>query len=79
MVEIEWRRLRADQLRDRARDNAIVILPVASLEQHGQHLPVEVDSRLGEEIAARTARKITARGQSVVVLPVQSTGNTTTD
>ena len=74
MVEIEWRRLRADQLRDRARDNAIVILPVASLEQHGQHLPVEVDSRLGEELVARTATKIAARGQPVVVLPTIWTG-----
>ena len=29
MPEIEWRNLRADQLREKARDNAIVILPVA--------------------------------------------------
>lgn len=74
MVEIEWRRLRADQLRDRAREDAIVILPIASLEQHGQHLPVEVDSRLGEELVARTARKIAGRGEPVVVLPVLWTG-----
>lgn len=74
MAEIEWRRLRADQLRERARDDAIVILPVASLEQHGPHLPVEVDSLLGEEIAARTGAKIAARGQQVVVLPVLWTG-----
>ena len=72
--EVEWRRLRADQLRDLARQDAIVILPVASLEQHGPHLPVEVDSRLGEEVATRTARKAAARGQAVVVLPVLWTG-----
>ena len=41
--EVEWRRLRADQLREKARHDAMVILPVASLEQHGPHLPVEVD------------------------------------
>ena len=40
--EVEWRRLRADQLRDLARRDAIVILPVAALEQHGPHLPVEL-------------------------------------
>ena len=73
-TEVEWRRLRADQLREMARQDAIVILPVASLEQHGPHLPVEVDSRLGEEVAARTARKAVARGQAVVVLPVLWTG-----
>jgi len=72
--EIEWRRLRADQLRERARQNAIVILPVGSLEQHGPHLPVEVDSMLGETVALRTAREIAARGHPVVVLPVIWTG-----
>jgi creatinine amidohydrolase len=73
-MEIEWRRLRADELRDRAAANAIVIIPVAALEQHGPHLPVEVDSTLGEELARRIAREIAARGEPVVVLPVLWTG-----
>lgn len=74
MAEVEWRRLRADQLRALAQQDAIVILPVASIEQHGPHLPVEVDSRLGEEVAARTARKAQERGQPTIVLPVLWTG-----
>lgn len=74
MPEVEWRRMRADQLRALAAQDAIVILPVASIEQHGPHLPVEVDSRLGEEVAARTARKAIARGQPTLVLPVLWTG-----
>ena len=74
MAETEWRKLRADQLRDLAKQDAIVILPVASLEQHGQHLPVEVDSILGETVAARTAAKVDARGVRVLVLPVLWTG-----
>jgi creatinine amidohydrolase len=74
MAETEWRKLRADQLRDLAKRDAIVILPVASLEQHGPHLPVEVDSMLGETVAERTAAKIAARGLAVVVLPVLWTG-----
>jgi creatinine amidohydrolase len=73
-MQVEWRKLRADQLREKARQDAIVILPVASLEQHGPHLPVEVDSMLGETVAARTAEKAQALGQSVVVLPVLWTG-----
>jgi creatinine amidohydrolase len=72
--EVEWRKLRADQLRERAQHDAIVILPVASLEQHGPHLPVEVDSMLGETVAVRAAAKIAGRGQAVVVLPVLWTG-----
>jgi creatinine amidohydrolase len=72
--ETEWRKLRADQLRDLSKRDAMVILPVASLEQHGPHLPVEVDSMLGETVAARSAAKIAARGHAVVVLPVLWTG-----
>jgi len=74
MAEFEWRRLRADQLRDLATRDAIVVLPVASLEQHGPHLPVEVDSMLGEAVAARTAAKVQAKGVPIVVLPVLWTG-----
>jgi creatinine amidohydrolase len=73
-MHTEWRKLRADQLREQARNNAIVILPVASIEQHGPHLPVEVDSMLGETVAARTAEKVQAKGQAVLVLPVLWTG-----
>ncbi len=72
--EVEWRKLRADQLRERARNDAIVILPIAALEQHGPHLPVEVDTMLGETVAVRAAREIAQRGVSVVVLPVLWTG-----
>jgi len=68
--EIEWRRLRADQLREMARRDAMVILPLGAIEQHGPHLPVEVDSRLGEEVALRTARVMADRGQPVLVLPM---------
>jgi len=72
--EVEWRKLRADQLREKARHDAMVILPVASLEQHGPHLPVEVDSMLGETVALRAADRIAAKGQRAVVLPVLWTG-----
>jgi creatinine amidohydrolase len=74
MAEVEWRRLRADQLRDYSRADAIVILPVAALEQHGPHLPVEVDALLGETVALRTARKAEAMGTPTLVLPVLWTG-----
>ena len=74
MPEVEWRKLRADQLRDLARQDAIVILPVASLEQHGPHLPVEVDTMLGETVALRTAAEGGGDGHADVVLPVLWTG-----
>ena len=51
--EVEWRRLRADQLRELARQDAIVILPIASLEQHGPHLPVLTDVLIAQAYLAR--------------------------
>jgi len=72
-TEIQWRRLRADQLRERAKQNAIVIVPVGAMEQHGPHLPVEVDSLLAETIALQTAR-LMVNTTPVVVLPCLWTG-----
>lgn len=68
-MEIEFRRLRADEARERAAANAIAIVPLGSIEQHGPHLPVEVDSLLAQEVAMRAARKLDARGEAVVTLP----------
>lgn len=73
-MEVEWRRLRADELREAAKQDAIVILPVASLEQHGPHLPVETDTTIGNEVAVRTARRIATLGDRALVLPVLWTG-----
>ena len=71
---MEWRRLRADELREMAQADAMVIVPVAALEQHGPHLPVEVDTILGETVALRAAQKVAERGQKALVLPVLWTG-----
>ena len=40
-----------DQLADK--DKAVVILPVASIEQHGPHLPVYTDSIIAQEVLSR--------------------------
>lgn len=56
-METSWARLKAHELRDLASKDAVVILPVASIEQHGPHLPVMTDTRIGEEMARRAAEK----------------------
>src|SRR5262249_56551892 len=63
-----WSELTAAELRDKARDNAIVLLPVASMEQHGPHLPVGVDSILCEGICRRAAEAV-AGGMGGLVAP----------
>ena len=61
MIEVDWARLKAHELRKLANEDAIVILPIASIEQHGPHLPVMTDTRLGQEVAHRAARKAYAK------------------
>ncbi|MBI3507375.1 MAG: creatininase family protein [Proteobacteria bacterium] len=68
-IEFEWSRLKSADLRALAARDAIVILPVASTEQHGPHLPTSVDTMLVGEVARRAARKVAA-SLPVVVAPI---------
>jgi len=46
MASVLWQDLTAEELRSKAAQDAVVVLPVASIEQHGPHLPVGVDTIL---------------------------------
>ncbi|MEO8305487.1 MAG: creatininase family protein [Betaproteobacteria bacterium] len=72
MTEVEWWRLKAAEINALAARNAVVILPVGSTEQHGPHLPTQVDALLAGEIARRAARKIAATTPIVVAPTVWS-------
>jgi creatinine amidohydrolase len=72
--EFEWMRLTAEELRARAAEDAMVIIPVASLEQHGPHLATGVDIILGTGVAHATAQRISAASRPVVVTPCVWTG-----
>ena len=64
-----WNRMRAEELRASAQADAIVILPVASTEQHGPHLATGVDDVLCSEICRRAAERLHGRGVPAVVAP----------
>ncbi|MEO5633339.1 creatininase family protein [Gaiella sp.] len=51
---------------ERGRAGALCLLPVGSLEQHGEHLPVGTDSLLAETVALRAAD---AAQRDVLVAP----------
>lgn len=68
MVEVEWNRMTAPELRELADADAIVLLPVASTEQHGPHLATGVDTFLCGEACRRTAQLVTAH-RPIVVAP----------
>lgn len=64
-----WNRMTAEELRAKAEADAIVVLPVASTEQHGPHLATGVDDILCSEICRRTAERLETEGVPVVVAP----------
>jgi creatinine amidohydrolase len=72
--EFEWMWLTAEELRARAAEDALVVIPVASMEQHGPHLATGVDIILGTAVAHRTAALLAAEGGPVVVTPCVWTG-----
>ncbi len=55
MALVEWARMKAQEVRALADKNAVVILPIAAIEQHGPHLPTMTDTRIGAEVARRAA------------------------
>jgi creatinine amidohydrolase len=63
-----WKELTAEDLRAKAAANAIVVLPVASVEQHGPHLPVGVDTFLCEAVC-KAGAELAVKDQPVVVAP----------
>lgn len=67
MTEKRWNRLSASELRDLAQRDAVVLLPVGSTEQHGEHLPTGVDDFLAAEVCRRAAAAATTL--PVVVAP----------
>ena len=67
MAEVHWSRMRASEINALARRDTIVIVPIASTEQHGPHLPTQVDCLLVGTIAERAARQTTS--VPVIVTP----------
>ena len=65
-MEHRWDRLTAPEICAHAAAGAVVVLPVASLEQHGPHLPVWTDSLIGHAVALAGAQRATT---PTVVLP----------
>lgn len=64
---VRWGELRAPELRALAEARATVVVPVASIEQHGPHLPTMTDTLLGTSIAYEAAERLVADGRPCVV------------
>jgi creatinine amidohydrolase len=66
------------ELRELAkRDDVVVVIPTATLEDHGYHLPIDTDVRLVEAIAEGGVRGFNERGDARALLfPTQVHGYT---
>ncbi|MBI2847906.1 MAG: creatininase family protein [Chloroflexi bacterium] len=70
--KIKWEEFRRTEFADAVTADGVVIIPVASTEQHGDHLPVNTDASACYTIACRAAEAV--RDFPVIVLPVMWTG-----
>ena len=71
MREVLWERLKRTEIEQAAKAGAVAIIPIASLEQHANHLPVNTDSNIVSTVARRAAQAVEF---PVLVLPTVWTG-----
>jgi creatinine amidohydrolase len=62
---LRYERLTWPEVRRAAGQDRVALVPVATLEDHGPHLPVDTDLRIVSEICERAA----AAADRVVLLP----------
>ncbi len=73
--QVCWDNLTSPELKKLAEDNAIVLIPTGSTEQHGPHLPVGCDAILAGWFARRAAEGLQAKGVPAVVTPTFAIAN----
>ncbi len=71
-----WAELTTTDFADGALSDAVAILPVAAIEQHGPHLPLATDVIINQGVidAACAMSSLQAAGLQAVVLPMQAIG-----
>ena len=68
-----WRTLKTTDFADLDREGTVVILPLAAIEQHGPHLPLDVDLRINEGIMSAVA-DAAPDDLPFLILPTQAVG-----
>lgn len=67
MKKVLWEQMRRTEFEAAVKADAVVIIPVASIEQHTNHLPINTDTNTCSTIARRAAEAVDAF--PVLVLP----------
>jgi len=63
-------RLTSKQVKELPKEQALVILPVGAVEQHGPHLPVMTDTLIGEATLTQTLEKVDKEAPVWLLPPV---------
>jgi creatinine amidohydrolase len=72
MKKVLYYEMRRTEIAAAVKENAVVIIPCGSTEQHGEHLPINTDCTIVFEIAKKAAETVSEF--SVLVLPPLWTG-----
>jgi creatinine amidohydrolase len=70
-VEYRYEKMRWKEIDESAQKNRVVLIPIACVEDHGPHLPLDVDIAIVAEICHRVGRLIPDR---VLVFPMEHNG-----
>lgn len=73
--KLRWDNLTSLELKELSLQNAIVLLPIGSIEQHGPHLPVGCDTILATEISEKVCKRLLINNIPAVVAPSLSVCN----
>lgn len=67
---IRWQDLTTEAVADHARRDAVVVLPMAAIEQHGPHLPLDTDLCIGLGLLDAAAPNLPSNLEPVVLPPM---------
>ena len=68
-----WENLSSFDFYNMETEKYLAVLPVAAVEQHGPHLPVNVDSKIVDSLVETLAEKLPAKSKAIF-LPTQRIG-----
>lgn len=63
-------RLTYKQVQEMDKENALIILPIGAVEQHGSHLPLMTDALIGEASIARTMEYVAPESNIWLIPPL---------
>lgn len=68
-MSVEFMKKTWPELKDYLQRNALILVPVAQVEEHGPHLPVGCDTYIGTEVGRRVAETLSTNEIPTLLMP----------